>query len=91
MDSERISINGREYTRKALEDAFDMVANPDDWRAPIDAHVTTTDIRDGSTIKAAVAFFTGTEATIRLESDVDQETFELHVTALGYRMGPCGP
>lgn len=74
------------FSRNQLKAAFRMVTNPDDWRARIDAEVHLTAAITEEQIARAVAFFTGTEATIeRRKNNV------VRVTAVGYRMGPAGP
>lgn len=86
---ELLTINGREYTEAELSEAFDKVADPNDWKAPIDTTVTFADMREGAAIKAAVVFYTGTEATLKLLAS-HGEGYTVHVGAVGYRMGPCG-
>lgn len=73
-----------------LKRAFDAVANPADWKAPIDARVTRDVLaRANVTIEdilEAVEFFTATTATV--------STPDMHgarsVRADGYRRGPAG-
>lgn len=88
MDN-KVEYNGRIYLVEDLSEAFDKVANPEDWKAPIDATVSITDIREGATIKAAVEFYTATKATIKLTTY--GRDIKIHVTSDGYRMGPAGP
>ena len=86
----KVEVNGREYLIADLSETFDKVADPKDWRAPINTTTTFDDIREGSKIKAAVEFFTGTTATLRLLASHDMG-WTVHVKAVGYRNGPCGP
>ena len=82
------------YTQDELRHAFDHVANPLDWRAPLNRIVRLKDIGDGSPefeaarIRHAVAFFTATDATIL---KCEGATGWVRVTATGYRDGPAGP
>lgn len=73
---------------KVCKDAFDMVANPNDWRAAIDAVVPRDRLSmfgyDPAVIAHAVQFMTATPCEyIAGETDV-------HFRATGYRMGPAG-
>lgn len=73
--------------------AFKLVEPPSHWKNPIDAVVTTEQLREaGLTIgdvAEAVAHFTGTPATIeQAPSWVSLEPL-YHVTAIGYFAGPC--
>lgn len=72
------------YTKEELEAAFDLVADPADWRGPIHALVK---LDEKELVACAIAFFTGTEATFKLLPS------GLHyaVRSVGYRNGPCGP
>jgi hypothetical protein len=71
------------YTRTALKKAFDAVADPDDWKAPIEAtiHQSMLDV----TAKA-IWFFTGTSCRERVRWNDGRVAIE----ATGYRMGPAG-
>ena len=75
----------RGYTQSELRRAFDRVADPDDWRAPIAWQGKLT-YEELETIDAAIAFYTACEA--RLERTHDGLW---RITAAGYRMGPAGP
>lgn len=83
------------FEQTILHKAFDMVADPADWRAPINAEVFVEDIMMGSVIQKAVEFFTATRAVIRrIESEKTcgigpRQGYWLHVKADGYRMGPA--
>jgi len=54
LDAQVVSDDG--YTRGDLRVAFDMVADKDDWKAPVDAliHPTYREV-----VREAVIFFTG--------------------------------
>jgi hypothetical protein len=67
-----------------MEKYFNMVANPNDWRAPIDAVIAMGKFMK---CKAAVEFFTSTELIIVYES----KGGKVRVQATGYRNGPAGP
>lgn len=82
------------YTHGELRTAFDMVADPDDWRAPIDSIVTE---RAVALVSSAVVFFTATVPQTRRmgahEKRARRSPCEnpVLVTSPGYRMGPAGP
>lgn len=71
------------FSTRALKRAFDAVADPADWRNPIDAMIPAGH-RDVTA--AAIDFYTATPASF---ADVDGDFF--NVTAVGYRNGPAGP
>ena len=83
---------------------FDLVANPTDWRATINARVMAAawlfpdkETVDGfvALLKDVVEFYTATKATVEvIESKTpvfDRPTLVFQVHALGYRNGPAGP
>lgn len=74
-----------------LKPAFDKVANPLDWRAPISALVEAKDL--AKTI-AAIGFHCGTSTEV-LAVGTENHTESLEtiyrVKSVGYRNGPCGP
>lgn len=78
-----------DYTHGELRCAFDIVANPDDWRAPIS---TTIDERFLSVVCAAVNFFTSTDV-VCIARDPNHSRIQnaIELRADGYRMGPAGP
>ena len=68
-------------SREELKEYFEKVQNPNDWKAPINALVDPADV-DGVT--EAVIFYTGTIPEYKRSGK------QVRVTAVGYRMGPCG-
>ena len=86
VEAQSDPLTGMLVERAILHGAFRLVADKNDWRAPIDA-VVHADLAefDGEVIARAVQFFTGTDAAV-VETDAG-----LHVRAIGYRAGPCGP
>jgi hypothetical protein len=73
------------FTRGELTEAFDKVADPEDWRNPIDIVIAQAD--EEITI-AAVEFFVGdTPNIVRPLGHPDV----IRITSVGYRAGPCGP
>lgn len=85
------------YSKETLAKAFDVVCVADDWRAPIDktvyadasGNVIGTGVFEPITldeVKAAIEFFTATEASCVKVGTVDA----VKVTAVGYRAGPAG-
>jgi len=70
------------YTLGELKMAFDKVANPNDWRAPINAVIHK---RDLNRVVAAIEFYTATETKTNDLGNYVQ------VMSVGYRNGPAGP
>lgn len=62
---------------------FRLVANKDDWKAPISAFVPATISLEA--VRDAVIHFTGTVP----EFTMTQQGWMVRAT--GYRCGPCGP
>ncbi len=67
-----------------MKEAFDLVADSDDWRNSIDTTIAPEDL---SRCTEAVSFYTGTEL---YEVELCKDG-RIRVAADGYRMGPCGP
>jgi len=80
----------RGFTEAELKTAFKRIANPDDWKAPINARIKIDCASEGACremnlIEAAAVFYTATQLTWDfLGGD------EFVVSATGYRNGPCG-
>ena len=72
------------YTEEQLQDAFNKVKNPDDWKAPIKATVEVEGPEEVELICFAVNFYTATPCDACDEPD-GKATF----TAPGYRRGPA--
>jgi len=72
----------KNYTTAELKDAFDKVADPNDWKAPIYIRVW---LKKLDVTIAAIKFFTGTDPKIERFAGRDDAT----VTSEGYRAGPC--
>lgn len=84
---ERVEFLG--YTHGELRLAFDIVANPDDWRAPIS---TTIDERFFGVVCAAVNFFTSTDVVCEgRDPHHSRIPNAVNIRATGYRNGPAGP
>lgn len=92
-DSDADDISG------LLSEAFDLVSDPKDWRAPIWAFVAQSVLDDSGIttkdIRMAITHYTATEATV-----ISLRAGEKHqrcvgpgfiFTAKGYRAGPAGP
>ena len=71
------------FTQAQLEAAFDLLADPDDWKAPIAAWVSGESVRIAV---AAIQHFTATDPTVELD------TFNMRylISSVGYRAGPAG-
>ena len=80
------------YSQKELDEAFQLVQNPSDWKVPINTWVRCGNRADGldipqlAVIAAAVEFFTGGKAKF----GCDVSGADVKVTAIGYRAGPAG-
>lgn len=72
-------------TEAELHQAFNLVADPDDWRAPINALVGPGELEAAIT---AIEFFTATIPTVEVVS-VPERVYR--VRSVGYRNGPAGP
>ena len=79
-------ITYRGFTHQQLKAAFDAVADPTDWKAPVDAMVYGGDY--GLT-HAAVEYFTATTPTGTWEPWNAQGMNTWRITAPGYRNGPA--
>lgn len=73
------------FSRKQLSDAFDAVANKDDWKGPIlvklpyDYELVTITV-------AAIEFFTATKPVVSRK--MDKKAYV--ISSIGYREGPAG-
>ena len=76
------------YDIANLQRAFDMIADPNDWRAPIRGECS---FRDFAIIAVAVMFYTGTVLEVIRSRNDDELIKVLTVEAVGYRNGPAGP
>lgn len=77
-------VANRDAHQKRMHEAFDKVANPNDWRASIDAVVETDNPAE---IEEAIIHFTGDVPTVTREDCGCHFRF----WSVGYRNGPCGP
>ena len=75
----------KDYTRGQLDAAFNLISDPEDWRAPLHGTVKSEDL--GACL-AAAEFFTGSGLQ-SVWSDYEKGLHE--VKGAGYRNGPCGP
>jgi hypothetical protein len=74
------------YSQAVLEEAFDKVKNPVDWKAPIDAVIASSEV---ALVRAAVLHFTATDIHL-LSEESEISGGMVHIVADGYRMGPAG-
>ncbi len=72
-------VNGRAVTRRELSAAFDLVADPTNWKNRIDAVILTTDVAELALISEAVTFFAGCVPTF-----TNVACNRTHVRAKGY-------
>ena len=73
------------YTEDELFAAFDAVADPYDWRAPIDSYVDPADV---NRIVFAIKHYTATVPTLTVHQLKGVQL--IRVRSIGYRMGPAG-
>ncbi len=69
---------------RTCEERFNLVADPKDWRNPIDAVIDRDDFCD---IEDAVLFYTS--AGLKIVESLPGG--KIRVTGVGYRNGPAGP
>lgn len=76
--------NYAKYSQEELQEAFDIVKDPQDWKNPI---VWVGEMCDETLacVREAIVYFTATEATVS-----DMGDGNLQIEADGYRMGPAG-
>lgn len=84
QEPERVEVH-KGFTREELQRAFDQLANPKDWRAPIGPVNIPRDKLDLAS--AAVEFFTATEVKVVVDWP---EAEDITIEATGYRAGPAG-
>jgi hypothetical protein len=72
------------YTRQQLNDAFKMVHDPDDWKAPINNVIPGHPVTKEK-VREAILFYTATNATF-----TELDDGRCRVEAAGYRLGPAG-
>ena len=72
------------YDLDDLRKVFDIVCDPDDWRAPIAVWVSGEAVLP---VVAAIEFMTATHPSVSLNI----ERMRYLVTSEGYRNGPAGP
>jgi len=71
------------YTHETLSKAFDAVADPGDWRAPIAVWLPGEAV---NLVVEAIRYFTATDPKVGL----DMHRMRYLVTSEGYRAGPAG-
>ena len=79
--------DGNRYKNYDLDDlrkVFDIVCDPDDWRAPIAVWVSGEAVL---AVVAAIEFMTATHPRVQLDS----ERMRYLIKSEGYRNGPAGP
>ncbi len=75
------------FSQTQLSAAFDLLCDPSDWRAPIDALVPATGVELAI---AAIEHFTATTPKVGLARyPVGLKVWR--VSSVGYRAGPAGP
>lgn len=82
FDSKKLTFG---YDIEDLEEAFSAVADPDDWKAPIESKIS---IHDLPVTVAAIKFYTATVPTYRFDSEGNSGKWIIE--SIGYRMGPAG-
>lgn len=77
------------FTVEELKEAFNMVQNKQHWKGPIRA-VVRCDERKLEMIRAAIMFYTATEAEVERLSETSDGVL-YRIKAPGYWNGPAGP
>lgn len=81
-DDMTIERDGFTFTLRELHEAFERVHDPVNWKLPVDAVIVTdpeTSEREVAAVRAAVAWFTGSEADVRHRGN-----YQFSVRAAGY-------
>lgn len=73
------TIMGKPVTQGELRAAFELVENKANWKYPLDCTVSVANDREMEVIRAAVMFFTGSEATFAFKAPN-----RYRVQAIGY-------
>jgi hypothetical protein len=91
-EAKNTSLEALNAHQARMQKAFDIVANPLDWKAPIRVQssratwaklLSMTGLTHDEILES-IAYFTATTATVTEQGD------ELEITAPGYRAGPAG-
>jgi hypothetical protein len=96
----------KEFSQEAVDaidtrmhKAWELVRPTEDWKAPVDAYVTSNEVKD---VYEAVIYFTATTPTVEyvgvMSSSMNSPKFArfkkgdhiCRVKAIGYRNGPAG-
>ena len=80
-------IEAEQFTQKELEEAFNRVKDPSDWKAPIAANVLSSQL---DITCEAITHFTATAPRFFPAGYNDARQPIYHVTSPGYRAGPAG-
>ena len=75
------------FTVAQLREMFNEIADPKDWRAPIDVNLPGEKILMAC---AAIEYFTATEPAVDSVFDATGKVDYGFVSSIGYRMGPAG-
>lgn len=73
----------KDFSPEQLEEAFNRVCNPEDWKDEI---LATCPGELVSLVCASIEFYTATVPTVALNT----RTMEYIISSVGYRMGPAG-
>lgn len=78
-----VTLGEYRFTREELSKAFDQVSPKDNWKNPVCAYAVFRSPRERIAMHAAVAFFTGSTATLEFVGTAG-DTSAYKVTAPGY-------
>lgn len=78
-----MAANTYNVHHEEMVEAFDLVVDTDDWKAPVDGFVHEVDV---AVVSEAVSYFTATVAKV----EPGPTPGRFHITADGYRAGPAG-
>lgn len=82
-EQERSQVVFEGFTRGQLEDAFNAVANQENWKLPVDARVPVGQFTCEQ-VHAAVVFFAGCVPTFKVEKNPEDAGYHWRVRAVGY-------
>jgi cytolysin (calcineurin-like family phosphatase) len=77
-------VLGISVTRRAASQAFDKVADPQNWKNPIDATIAFADDYELELVKFAVVFFAGCQAKVTILPAFAGGKTRARIRAVGY-------
>lgn len=85
LDTVVASRDGFEFTKKELLEQFDRVADPSNWKMPINTTVSVLSVRERIALEEAVIFFAGCTLTLKDTNELDESGRKIYkAAAVGY-------